>query len=132
MIVALSFTLNVMILFYFKCINFAFDTVHRIFSYINVQISVPVFDIIFPQLVVGPIERSKNLLKQLAAPCKFNFESAREGFLLMLWGYFLKIVLADRIALFVDTVYGDYIVHNYNVTDMRNIEGNIWEQALKR
>lgn len=62
----------------------------------------------FPQLVAGPIERSKNLLKQLDKPQKFNYEAAREGFLLMLWGYFLKIVLADRIAIFVDAVYGDY------------------------
>ena len=62
----------------------------------------------FPQLVAGPIERSKNLLKQLAVPGKFRFESLREGFLLMLWGYFLKLVLADRIAVYVDTVYGDY------------------------
>lgn len=65
----------------------------------------------FPQLVAGPIERSKNLLSQLAAPLKFNFENARDGFLLMLWGFFLKIVLADRIAIFVDTVYGDYTTY---------------------
>lgn len=62
----------------------------------------------FPQLVAGPIERSKNLLKQLTIPQKFSFERARDGFLLMLWGFFLKIVIADRIALFVDTVYRDY------------------------
>ena len=61
----------------------------------------------FPQLVAGPIERSKNLLKQLSVPSKFSFENMREGFLLMLWGYFLKLVLADRIAVFVDVVYGD-------------------------
>ena len=65
----------------------------------------------FPQLVAGPIERSKNLLKQLANPQKFNFERARDGFLLMLWGFFLKIVLADRIAIFVDTVYGNIEVY---------------------
>jgi len=47
----------------------------------------------FPQLVAGPIERSKNLLKQLAKPTRFKFENLREGLLLMLWGYFLKIVL---------------------------------------
>ena len=62
----------------------------------------------FPQLVAGPIERSKNLLRQLAAPRKFDYDMAREGFLLMLWGFFLKLVIADRIAIFVDTVYGDY------------------------
>lgn len=62
----------------------------------------------FPQLVAGPIERSKNLLKQLAEPARFKWENAREGIFMMLWGFFLKIVLADRIAIFVDTVYGSY------------------------
>ena len=62
----------------------------------------------FPQLVAGPIERSKNLLRQLAVPKRFNFDGAREGLLLMLWGFFLKLVLADRVSAFVDTVYGDY------------------------
>ncbi len=62
----------------------------------------------FPQLVAGPIERSKNLLKQLAVPKPFDFDRAKDGFLLMIWGYFQKVVLADRIAIFVDTVYGDY------------------------
>ena len=61
----------------------------------------------FPQLVAGPIERSKNLLAQLRKPRKFDFGYAFDGILLMLWGFFLKIVLADRIAIFVDTVYGD-------------------------
>lgn len=61
----------------------------------------------FPQLVAGPIERSKNLLRQLDKPARPSFDSLRDGFLLMLWGYFLKVVLADRIAVFVDTAYGD-------------------------
>lgn len=65
----------------------------------------------FPQLVAGPIERSKNLLVQLAKPAKFDFENIKEGTLLMIWGFFLKIVLADRIAIFVDTVYGDYLTY---------------------
>ena len=62
----------------------------------------------FPQLVAGPIERSKSLLKQLAIPQKFQFVNFREGVLLMIWGYFLKMVIADRISIFVDTVYGNY------------------------
>ncbi len=61
----------------------------------------------FPQLVAGPIERSRNLLHQLANPVKFDFDRAKDGFLLMLWGYFLKIVIADRIAIVIDTIYGD-------------------------
>lgn len=61
----------------------------------------------FPQLVAGPIERSKNLLKQLAVPRPFDYDRAREGLLLMIWGFFLKLVMADRITAFVDTIYGD-------------------------
>lgn len=61
----------------------------------------------FPQLVAGPIERSKNLLKQLSDNHKFSYDNLREGIFIMLWGYFLKIVIADRAAIFVDTVYGD-------------------------
>ena len=65
----------------------------------------------FPQLVAGPIERSKNLMEQLKVSHAFKFENLREGVLLMSWGYFLKIVIADRIALYVDTVYAD--IDNY-------------------
>lgn len=59
----------------------------------------------FPQLVAGPIERSKNLLRQLGQPKSFSYENLRKGLLLMLWGYFLKMVIADRAAVIVDTVY---------------------------
>ena len=59
----------------------------------------------FPQLVAGPIERSENLLKQVSQTHKFNYERVKNGLLLMLWGFFLKLVVADRIAIFVDAVY---------------------------
>lgn len=62
----------------------------------------------FPQLVAGPIERSKNLLKQVAEPHRFDYDKCREGFLLMLWGFFLKLVIADRAAIIVNTVYNNY------------------------
>lgn len=62
----------------------------------------------FPQLVAGPIERSKNLLRQINIDHSFSEEGTKEGLLLMLWGYFMKVVVADRIAIFVDCVYGDY------------------------
>ena len=61
----------------------------------------------FPQLVAGPIERSKNLLRQLAVHKRFDFDRAKEGLFIMLWGFFLKMVLADRIAIFVDSVYAE-------------------------
>lgn len=59
----------------------------------------------FPQLVAGPIERSKNLLVQLSKPQAFSYENLRKGALLVLYGLFLKMVIADRAAIIVDTVY---------------------------
>lgn len=61
----------------------------------------------FPQLVAGPIERSKNLLRQLDKNVKWNSNQIKEGLLLMLWGYFLKIIIADRAAAIVDNVYNN-------------------------
>lgn len=59
----------------------------------------------FPQLVAGPIERSKNLLVQLHKPHGFEYENLRKGLLLVLYGLFLKMVIADRAAILVDKVY---------------------------
>ena len=61
----------------------------------------------FPQLVAGPIERSKDLLCQLKELGPPRLDRLQNGVLLMLWGYFLKVVLADRIAVVVDTVYAN-------------------------
>ena len=58
-------------------------------------------------MVAGPIERSKNLLKQLSVSHEFREIKFFEGLLLILWGFFMKIVVADRIAIFVDSVYGN-------------------------
>lgn len=65
----------------------------------------------FPQLVAGPIERSKHLLVQLRTPKPFRYHNLRRGLLLVLYGLFLKMVIADRAAILVDTVYensGEY------------------------
>lgn len=61
----------------------------------------------FPQLVAGPIERSSRLLPQFKEEHRFDYDRFKEGLMLMLYGYFLKLVLADRICKFVDVVYED-------------------------
>lgn len=66
----------------------------------------------FPQLVAGPIERSKNLLKQVEEEHSFDYMRLRKGLLIMLWGYFLKLVIADRAAIFVNAVYGNYAAYD--------------------
>ena len=145
-IVAGSFSLNLLLLFFFKYFNFAVEILSEIFDAAHIAVNIQKFDIIlpvgisfyifqalsytmdvyrdeiyaeknffryalfvsfFPQLVAGPIERSKNLLKQFSEYRKFDADMARDGLLLMLWGYFLKLVIADRCAVLVNHVYGD-------------------------
>lgn len=62
----------------------------------------------FPQLVAGPIERSGNLLKQFDEKHEFDVDRVRAGLLLMLWGLFIKMVIADNIAPSVDMIYTYY------------------------
>jgi len=62
----------------------------------------------FPQLVAGPIERSENLLHQFDEVHIFDPEKAKHGLELMLWGYFEKLVIADRMAIFVNQIYSHY------------------------
>ncbi|MDR3049987.1 MAG: MBOAT family protein [Elusimicrobiota bacterium] len=62
----------------------------------------------FPQLLAGPIERSKNLLSQMSEKHLFNYDNAKNGFLLMMWGYFQKTVVADRLSVFVEGIFQNY------------------------
>ncbi|MEO9964294.1 MAG: MBOAT family O-acyltransferase [Reichenbachiella sp.] len=59
----------------------------------------------FPQLIAGPIEKAKNLIPQLKRKIVFEYENAREGMILIAWGVFKKIVIADRIALVIEPIY---------------------------
>lgn len=59
----------------------------------------------FPQMVAGPIERAEDFLPQLDADKKWNWERTQRGLDLILWGLFKKIVVADRLAVYVDEVY---------------------------
>lgn len=65
----------------------------------------------FPQLVAGPIERSKNLLSQLKKIQELHLWNAKRvasGAILMVWGLFMKMVIADRVAILVNTVFDNY------------------------
>src|SRR6185503_4316125 len=60
----------------------------------------------FPQLVAGPIERPQNLLHQFYELHAFDYARIASGLKRMSWGFFKKLVVADRLALYVNDVYG--------------------------
>lgn len=64
----------------------------------------------FPAISSGPISRAQDLLPQLRAldAIKYNYESHRDGIITILYGLFLKMVIADRLSIMVDIVWGNY------------------------
>ena len=68
----------------------------------------------FPQILQGPIPRYSQLKKQLFEGHSFDYRTFKFGFQLILWGMFLKMVIADRAAIFVNTVFPQY--HLYEGT----------------
>lgn len=61
----------------------------------------------YPQLVAGPIERPQNLLHQFRENHKFNADRVFEGLKIMIWGLFKKLVVADRLGIFVNGAYNN-------------------------
>lgn len=68
-------------------------------------IDVLLFTCYFPCLLEGPISHYDQLLPQLKEPHRFNINHAKKGFLIILFGLFKKIVIADRFALFVTNIF---------------------------
>ena len=62
----------------------------------------------FPIVLSGPIERSAGLLPQIYEDKIFNYEDVRHGLCMMLWGYMMKLLIADRISVIVNAAYKDY------------------------
>ncbi len=59
----------------------------------------------FPQLVAGPIERSKNLLAQFRETTEFDVDDAKNGLLTIAYGVFMKLAVADNIASVIDPIF---------------------------
>jgi alginate O-acetyltransferase complex protein AlgI len=66
----------------------------------------------FPKIAQGPIERPQHLIPQFRLNHPFNYNMIVNGLKLMLWGYFKKIVVADRLATYVNAVYNNNEHHN--------------------
>jgi len=65
----------------------------------------------YPQLVAGPIERPQNLLHQFRQKYDFDYDRIVSGLKLILWGFFKKLVIADRLAFYVNAVYNNVDQH---------------------
>lgn len=104
----LNFLLPVGISFYtFECFSYVIDVYRGSLKPEKNIFRFFLFVTYFPKLVAGPIVRSDHILPQLQVLKNFNTENFRRGLILILWGLFKKMVIADRLAISVNHVYNN-------------------------
>lgn len=103
----LHIILPVGISFYtFQSLSYTLDVYYKKMEPTHKLINFLAFVSFFPQLVAGPIERAKKLLPQFDEVKTFNYQAARSGMLLIVFGLFKKVVIADRLAVMINQTYG--------------------------
>ncbi|MDP4687418.1 MAG: MBOAT family protein [Salibacteraceae bacterium] len=104
----LEIVLPVGISFYtFQTLSYSIDLYNRKMEAYKDPVGFFAFVSFFPQLVAGPIERAKDLLPQFNDLKVFNYDEVRRGLIQMAWGFLKKVVIADRLAIFINSTYGD-------------------------
>jgi len=107
--VLLQVALPIGISFYtFHGMSYVFDIYRGNQKPVSNFVDYAVFVSFFPLLVAGPIERASHLLPQVQKSRSFNYNQAVEGCRLILWGMFKKVVIADSLAVTVDTIFSNY------------------------
>lgn len=94
--------------FTFQALSYLYDVYYEKIKTEKNLWDYMLFVAFFPQILSGPINRANELLPQIKNNRSFNYEKTAFGFKQMLYGMFLKVVLADRLGMYVDTVYGDW------------------------
>jgi D-alanyl-lipoteichoic acid acyltransferase DltB (MBOAT superfamily) len=91
----------------FKTVGYLVDVYKKKVDAEKNLVSFALFVSFFPELLVGPIDRAENLLTQINRPCDFSWKEVKRGVLFAAFGYMQKMVIADRIGMYVNAVYAD-------------------------
>lgn len=95
--------------FTFQAVGYVLDVYHKRVPAERNFFDYALFVSFFPQVTSGPISTAKDLMPQFKTPHLFKYEQGVEGLKMLLWGMFLKCVIADRLGIYVDTVYTNYV-----------------------
>ncbi len=103
---SLTIILPVGISFYtFQTLSYTIDVYRKEMTPVGKFIDFATFVTFFPQLVAGPIERAKKIIPQLQASRVFDYQQAKSGLHLIIFGLFRKIVIADNLGIYVDRIW---------------------------
>lgn len=94
--------------FTFQAAGYFFDVYYKKIKAEKSLTDYVLFVSFFPQIASGPISKASELLPQIKNPKPFNYNQGVNGLKLLLWGMFLKTVIADRLGMYVDLIYGNY------------------------
>lgn len=94
--------------FSFQAVGYLFDVYYKRIKAEHNWWDYMLFVGFFPQIASGPISKAKDLLPQIKANRAFDYDKCVKGLKWLLWGFFLKTVVADRLGLYVDTVLNNY------------------------
>lgn len=94
--------------FTFQAVGYLLDVYHKRIPAEDNILNYALFVSFFPQVTSGPISTAKDLMPQFKDSHTFNYGQGVEGLKMLLWGMFLKCVVADRLGIYVDTVYSNY------------------------
>ncbi len=104
-----DFLLPLGISFYtFQSMGYLIDVYRGKYSAERNVLKLALFTSYFPSILQGPINRHDDLAQQLYAPHRFSDTHFREGILRMLWGFFKKMIIAERAAVIVNEVFGNF------------------------
>lgn len=92
----------------FQAVGYLFDVYYKRIQAERSWWDYMLFVSFFPQITAGPISKAKDLIPQIKAPRPFDSSLTVQGLRWLLWGYFLKTVVADRIALYVNLIFDSY------------------------
>ncbi len=109
----LNWAIPVGISFYtFQALGYLFDVYYRRENVEKSFVDYALFVCFFPQVFSGPISKAGELLPQIKQKRTFKYDQGVQGLKFLLWGMFLKLVLADRLGLYVDKVAADYAMYS--------------------
>jgi alginate O-acetyltransferase complex protein AlgI len=103
----LAIVLPVGISFYtFQSLSYTIDVYRGLLAPRKSFVDVALFLSLFPQLVAGPIERATRILPQVEGTRRLDADAIRSALVLMTWGFFKKLVVADNVGILADKVFG--------------------------
>ncbi len=91
--------------FTFKAVSYAVDVYRGDFTPVGDFLDFALYIAFFPELLAGPIDRAGRLLTQITAPRVLNLDRFLEGCFLIAWGLYLKVFIADNLALIVNPIF---------------------------